>query len=140
MSSAALEPRWAVSVGRPDSPPLAVTVHVAGDERHATPPHDTFSAGATLSMPIVAGCQSVTLPALAVTRVSNRGEPWAEIVTDDVEPEAPATRHSTFFTPEMASEPVTVVVKFVLRQPDVTPAVVFTGLVRSIFTVSSRQA
>ena len=53
-----------------------------------------------------------------------------------------STLYSTRATPEpgLASEPLTVVVKFVLRHGAVTAGVVLTGLVRSMRTLSERQA
>src|SRR3954447_16132479 len=136
MSSAAAEPRCAVTLASPDSPPLALTLQTAGAVRHAIAPQETFRVGATLSMPIVACCQPESLPALSITRDSNRCEPVVEIVTDGVAVAAPpSTRHSTFCTPEVASESETVVVKFVLRQPEAMPGVVFAGLVVSTLTV-----
>ena len=51
----------------------------------------------------------------------------------------PSRRHWIEATPDAASEPETVVVKLVLRQPCVTAGVVLVGLVRSTLTVSERH-
>ena len=112
--------------------------------RQVVAPQSTVSVGTVLSMPIV----SVAPVGRRCRRCRRRGSracagPRSVIETPGVvTTEPPSTLYSTRATPEpgLASVPVTVVVKFVLRHGAVGAGVVLTGLVRSTRTVSERQA